>query len=345
MKIKSFYVLAIAIAMAFTSCRKGNEIKPALNTEENEAMSATVMAASGVPRNSVFTIAGGPYTTGPTLVNGTGRNAHFNGPVGIQLMDDGTIYVADARNNVIRKVTQAGLVSTFGIPKPGNTPLSQPKYIGITKSGTINIIATDPGEGFSEGRIYKPDGTLVILNTYFYAIFVTLAKDPYEDVFWFNSGPSTRKFLPDGSGSIGTNFLEYNNEFLPEFPESHPFFRGLFVGYNKVTYFTYNNQIYKHTPSNIGALIFPNLFFNNITCIIANKDSRTIYVADNGYIRRIDDGRLSTIAGPNNTNPDGRDGVGFKADVNAEYLALGKDESTLYFSDTKANAIRKIVLK
>ena len=346
MKVKSSYAIIIAIAMGFTNCKKDSGIQPVLNTEGNNNLAETSLAASGVPRNSVFTIAGGPYSTGPTLVNGTGKNAHFYGPVGIQLMDDGTtIYVADAHNNVIRKVTTSGVVTTFNGFKPGSPPLSEPQYIGITKSGTINIIAKDPGEGFSEARIYKPDGTLVTLQTYFYAIFATLAKDPYQDIFWFNQGVSTRKFLLSPDGFIGTDQLETTNEYLPEFSEAHPFFRGLFVGYNKVTYFTYNNQLYKHTPGNIGALIFPNLFFENITCIVANKDSRTIYVADNGHIRRLDDGRLSTIAGPNNTNSDDRDGVGFKADVNAQYLALSKDESTLYFSDTKANAIRKIVLR
>jgi sugar lactone lactonase YvrE len=29
----------------------------------------------------------------------------------------------------------------------------------------------------------------------------------------------------------------------------------------------------------------------------------------------------------------------------AKYLALSKDESTIYFSDSRANAIRKIVLR
>lgn len=345
MKIKSLYVIIIAIAMVFTNCKKDSDIKSTLKIEGDNNSDKANLTASGVTRNTVITIAGGPYTTGPTLVNGTGKNARFYGPVGIQLMDDGTIYVADDHNDVIRKVTTSGVVTTFTPFKPGSTPLLRPQYIGIAKNGTINIIAKEPSNGFSEARIYKPDGTLAALETNYYAIYVTLAKDPYQDIFWYNRGTSTQKFLLSLSGNIGTDPLSYTNNFLPEFPEAHPFFGALFIGYNKVAYFTYNDQIYKHTPGNTGALIFPDIYFGYITCIVANKDSRTLYIADNGHIRRLDDGRLSTIAGPNNTTPDGRDGVGFKADVNAQYLALSKDESTLYFSDTKANAIRKIILR
>jgi hypothetical protein len=133
-------------------------------------------------------------------------------------------------------------------------------------------------------------------------------------------------------------------KFLPDEPGNYTY-PALFPGYNGVIYFAYKGKLYKHSKDNTGSVIFPDLTFNNITCIAANKDSRTLYIADGGYIKRIDSGKLSIIAGPNATYTDSRDGVGFKADVNAQYLALSKDESTLYFSDARADAIRKIILK
>jgi sugar lactone lactonase YvrE len=47
------------------------------------------------------------------FVNGTGSNAKFNYPVGICIDGSGNIYVGDAFNHAIRKVTQAGVVTTF----------------------------------------------------------------------------------------------------------------------------------------------------------------------------------------------------------------------------------------
>lgn len=45
--------------------------------------------------------------------NGSGISASFNGPIGIAIDTDGNVYVADSYNNLIRKITPAGIVSTF----------------------------------------------------------------------------------------------------------------------------------------------------------------------------------------------------------------------------------------
>lgn len=60
---------------------------------------------------SVTVIAGTSGASG--LVNGTGADARFNGPYGLKLASDGALLVADQSNNVIRRVTLAGVVTTF----------------------------------------------------------------------------------------------------------------------------------------------------------------------------------------------------------------------------------------
>lgn len=59
----------------------------------------------------VATTFAGSGSAGST--NGTGTAASFNSPTGICITSGGTIYVADKNNNLIRKITTAGIVSTF----------------------------------------------------------------------------------------------------------------------------------------------------------------------------------------------------------------------------------------
>jgi hypothetical protein len=58
------------------------------------------------------TIAGDPTQPGG-YVDATGGAARFNRPEGIAIDGSGVLYVADAQNHVIRKITPAGAVSTF----------------------------------------------------------------------------------------------------------------------------------------------------------------------------------------------------------------------------------------
>lgn len=62
------------------------------------------------PANVVTTIAGNG-TAGGT--DGTGSAARFNKPASLAIDNSGTIYICDAENNQIRKITSAGVVTTL----------------------------------------------------------------------------------------------------------------------------------------------------------------------------------------------------------------------------------------
>jgi sugar lactone lactonase YvrE len=72
-----------------------------------------------------------------------GRDASFNNPLGISFDSAGNLYVADAYNGRIRKVTPSGMVSTLA------TGFSYPWATAVDGSG--NVYVTDPGAS----RIYK----------------------------------------------------------------------------------------------------------------------------------------------------------------------------------------------
>jgi sugar lactone lactonase YvrE len=59
----------------------------------------------------VSTFAGSPKIWGSA--DGTGTNAQFNGPVGLAFDARGNLFVSDANNDTIRKITTNGVVTTF----------------------------------------------------------------------------------------------------------------------------------------------------------------------------------------------------------------------------------------
>ncbi len=107
-----------------------------------EFMTHTIRKLSG---GTVSTMAGTPSLLGD--VDATGAAARFNHPHSIAVDVSGNLYVVDAWNNKVRKVTQAGVVTTFagtGVAGFANGPsltaqFNQPWGITIDNAGALYI--------------------------------------------------------------------------------------------------------------------------------------------------------------------------------------------------------------
>jgi len=102
------------------------------------------------PGGVVTTLAGTPGV-GTYPVDGTGPAARFDQPFALAVDGAGTVYVADTRNNMIRKITPAGVVttlagtaanSTYGGSADGTGPAAQfeaPCGIAVDSAGMVYV--------------------------------------------------------------------------------------------------------------------------------------------------------------------------------------------------------------
>ncbi|MEW6561064.1 MAG: hypothetical protein AB1412_12830 [Pseudomonadota bacterium] len=129
-----------------------------------DAYNSTVrrISASGV----VSTLAGSPGSTG--WRDGQGAQARFNTPVGLTLDAHGNVFVSEYFNNVIRRITPDGKVSTFaGTPGKGgfaDGPARQalflhPQTLSFAPDGSLIVADT----GNNRVRRIAPDGQVSTL--------------------------------------------------------------------------------------------------------------------------------------------------------------------------------------
>jgi DNA-binding beta-propeller fold protein YncE len=90
---------------------------------------------------SVTTLAGSGQ---PAFADGNGTAAAFNHPSGIAIDATGNLYVADAANNLLRKVTPAGVVTSVAGSGYVNliTPFNSPTGVAVDAAGTVYVANT-----------------------------------------------------------------------------------------------------------------------------------------------------------------------------------------------------------
>lgn len=273
------------------------------------------------PLGVVTTLAGTAGTFG--FVNATGTSATFREPNDLCVDAAGNVYVADSYNDLIRKITPAGVVTTL--------------------AGTGLAVGSTDGTG-SAARFYYPEGiaidaagtNLYIADTYNHKIRkLNITTGAVTTIAGTGSAGSA-----DGTGTAAS----FN---LPG---------GIAIDANNNLYIadTYNHKIRKITPAGVvttvagtgtagsGNGLGTSASFNFPYAIEVDADGN-IYPTDNGNnaVRKISpDGVVTTIAGTTATGS--ANGPGSSATFNATFgIALSPDGS-FYVADQGNNLIRKI---
>ena len=259
--------------------------------------------------------------------NGTGSAARFNEPAAVALDAVTNLFVADYLNNTIRKVTQAGVVTTMagqaGVSGTNNGTGKAAQFYhptGLAMDSLTNLYVTDYVS--STIRKVTPAG-----------VVTTIAGSPYQTASADGTNGAARFYGPiglarDGAGTlfvadsvngtirtltlIGTNWVVGT-------------FAGVAAGHGN-----------KDGTGSFARFGSPNS--------VAADSSNYVYVADDGLhtIRKISpSGLVTTLAGMSGVSGT-NDGTGSAARFNhPEGLCVDK-ASNVYVADQYNSTIRKI---
>ena len=114
------------------------------------------------PAGTITTLAG-MNTAGAgaiTYADGTGTNARFDFPVGLVVDDAGNVYVADAGNSKIRKITPQGVVTTLPVDNKLFSVFNVFNTGGLAMDSAGNLYVT----GLYEVTKITPGGTVSVIG-------------------------------------------------------------------------------------------------------------------------------------------------------------------------------------
>jgi serine/threonine protein kinase, bacterial len=266
---------------------------------------------------TVITLAGNGT---PGLANGKGVSASFSNPMGIAVDSGGNIYVADSRNNIIRKINPDGMVTTLagsGVAgsadgRGNSTSFFFPTALAADAAGNVYVADTHN----SLIRKITPDGVVTTLA----------GRLPANPVYKKND--TTRFDNPYGIvvDKKGNLFVcDWDKDVIKKISLA-----------GKVTVFAGSGE--RGSKDGIGTKAS---FYLPEGIVIDSKDN--LYITDtyNNMIRKISpDGVVTTLAGKNAKGS--ADGKGTAASFNHPNGITIDKNGNIYVADVGNNKIRKV---
>jgi sugar lactone lactonase YvrE len=296
----------------------------------------------------VTTVAGGASAG---FSNAVGALARFSSPQGVCVDAFGNLYVADAGNNVIRKVIPSGLVTTFaGTGMAGSqtgpaesAQFSAPCDVAVDRLG--NVYVADRGNN----RICKieTNGIVTALASVSTGGLWQMSIDSSGNIYVGSNG-TVQKILPDGTVVGVGGSMNYTCS------DGWCTFVGAGVDAFTNAYAATEFKIWRITPGGFTELFagpggYSQGFSDGPRLLalfqgpeaIAFDSSTNMIVTDQFRIRKIrQDGWVSTIAGTGDWGY--RNGRGSEAMFNSAYGLCVDTNQNIYVADSANNCIRKI---
>lgn len=283
-----------------------------------------------IPAYTVSTLAG---TGQAGFLDGMGSSAQFNNPTGVAVDTEGTVYVADLQNQVIRLIDPAGAVSTRVECDDGECfdIMFEGPY-GVAVDSGRNIYVADR-DGSNIAVIREQCCTFPL---YRFNRPTAVAVDAEGVVFVADTG---EKSLIWKISSDDVRILGENTSF------SNP--SGIAVDAQGNVYVadTGNNLIRKITPSGEVSTVAGTAQFNSPSGIAVDS-AGNVYVTDMGnqQIRKITpEGEVSILAGTGQAGF--LDGIGSAALFNNPTGVAIDEQGNIYVADSQNHRIRKMVLE
>ncbi|MFZ6748475.1 hypothetical protein [Undibacterium sp. Ren11W] len=348
------------------------DAKGALYVTDSANYTVRKISSSGM----VTTLAGTAGMLG--WADGTGSVARFRRPIGITVNAQGDVYVTDAANYCVRKITPNGIVTTlagrpgrseyvdatgskarFGYAKGVTVDANGILYVAdgsndairrITPDGVVTSLKLTPTAdstgSFSLTKISSPDGIAIDKNGNLYVssmrVLNKIDKDGVVTVLGGQEDIAYQDRYRDGPGATASFNAAGNVTFDQAgnlYLTDDQFIRKITAQGDVMTIAGQSEKTGK--TDGVGAAAR----FNNPIGLARDKQGN-LYVADreNGLVRKIDaNGVVSTIAGTTDDKEvEHRDGTALSAKFYAMAEVALNSKDDLFVADMDNHVIRKI---
>lgn len=275
------------------------------------------------PDGVVSTLAGGGGGTASGYEDGTGTTAKFNNPFDLAVDSAGNVYVADAQNNMIRKITSNGVVTTFA---GGGAGLN---------AGYLDATGTNAKFAFPDGialdaqhNLYVSDNSNQRIRKISAAGVVTTLAGNGATAFADGTGTAATFHYPGGLAVDSQGYVYVADSWNPRIRKISP--SGVVV-----TVAGSGNNGFANGTGNSASFSFP-------YCVRVDALGN-LFVADTGNhrIRKISTGGVVTTLGGNGSTVFAN-GIGTSATYSSPGGVAVDSLGHVYVADSGFNQVRLI---